>query len=135
MCSKNIFFTLGFWVGLPQNLGFGFPVKRALLPYSERGRGSLTIWPSTGRSNFQDNFFRAACGFGLHRVALSLDRGNYPERFQTQTEAGGREKKLKRGKRKKAQKRPTDRPSERASVALLTNMVRTVLSAPVVCKL
>ena len=27
MCSKNIFFTLGFWVGLPQNLGFDFSVK------------------------------------------------------------------------------------------------------------
>ena len=26
MCSKNIFFTLGFWVGLPQNLGFDFSV-------------------------------------------------------------------------------------------------------------
>ena len=27
MCSKNIFFTLGFWVGLPQNLGFDFSVQ------------------------------------------------------------------------------------------------------------
>ena len=26
MCSKNIFFTLGFWVGLPQDLGFDFSV-------------------------------------------------------------------------------------------------------------
>ena len=26
MYSKNIFFTLGFWVGLPQNLGFDFTV-------------------------------------------------------------------------------------------------------------
>ena len=27
MCSKNIFFTLDFWVGLPQNLGLGFSVQ------------------------------------------------------------------------------------------------------------
>ena len=27
MCSKNIFFTIGFWVGLPQNLGFDFSVR------------------------------------------------------------------------------------------------------------
>ena len=27
MCSKNIFFTLGFWVWLPQNLGFYFSVQ------------------------------------------------------------------------------------------------------------
>ena len=27
MCSKNIFLTLGFWVGLPQNLGFDFSVR------------------------------------------------------------------------------------------------------------
>ena len=26
MCSKNIFFNLGFWVGLPQNMGFDFSV-------------------------------------------------------------------------------------------------------------
>lgn len=53
--------------------------------------------------------FFAACGFGRHRVALlSLDRGNYPERFQTQTEAGGREKKLKGGKLKRGAKE-TDR--------------------------
>ena len=27
MCSKNVFFTLGFWVGLPQNLAFDFSVQ------------------------------------------------------------------------------------------------------------
>ena len=29
MCSKNIVFTLGFWVGLSQNLGFGVSVPSA----------------------------------------------------------------------------------------------------------
>ena len=29
MCSKNIFFALRFWVGLPQNLGFDFSMSAA----------------------------------------------------------------------------------------------------------
>ena len=32
MCSKNVFFPLGFWVGLPQNLGFDFSVWLAPRP-------------------------------------------------------------------------------------------------------
>ena len=31
MCSKNISFTPGFWVGLPQNLGFDFSVRGTAL--------------------------------------------------------------------------------------------------------
>ena len=36
MCSKNIFCTLRFWVGMPQKLGFDFSVQRHYWFVAER---------------------------------------------------------------------------------------------------
>ena len=38
MCSKNIFFALGFWLGLPQNLVFDLSVR----PGAGKGRAPQT---------------------------------------------------------------------------------------------
>ena len=52
MCSKNIFFILGFWVGLPQNLSFDFSVQedevfaggRLVVGTTVRGQITLKGW-------------------------------------------------------------------------------------------
>ena len=39
MSSKNMFFSLGFWVGLAQNLGFDFSVRLSQQAYHE-----ISMW-------------------------------------------------------------------------------------------
>ena len=52
MCSKNIFFTLGFWVELPQILGLGFSMRghaNALLPVSVQLPASQDTEPQVAK--------------------------------------------------------------------------------------
>ena len=72
MCSKY-FFTLGFWVGLPQNLGFYFSVLyRSLLQDFRAALRGLLMGPGYGDSAL--NFGQTGTGVstGTSRTPLAM---------------------------------------------------------------